>query len=119
MAQEIIVLEEIRNRVSVVFLYPIPSPATVAGQNVVPTPATDDQAASVLNWTLDLVLTAQEKTDLDAGTLAFENLSFRRDGDSNAALLARIQSRYASRSTGYASFYATQYAQTGERFDAV
>ena len=119
MTQEIIVLEEVQNRVQVVFLYPIATPATVAGQNIVPTPATDELGVSVLGWTLDLVLTAQEKTDLDAGSLAFESLTFRRDGDSNAALLARVKARYAGRSAAFDSYYATRYAQAGQRFDAV
>ncbi len=119
MAQEIIVIEEQRNRVTTVFLYPIPTPTTVAGQNVVPSPATDELGVSVLGWTLDLVLTAQEKLDLDAGILAFERLTFRRDGESNAALLTRIQSRYAGRSAAFTSYYATRYAQAGQRFDAV
>jgi hypothetical protein len=63
------------------------------------------------------VLTAQEKIDLDAGTLVFERLSVRRDGDSNAALLTRLQARYASRSAGFAAVYQTRYAQAGQRFN--
>ena len=119
MAQEIIVLEEVRNRAQVVFLYPIAVPIQVASQNIVPTPTTDVLGADVLGWTLGLVLTAQEKIDLDAGTLAFERLSLRRDGDSNAALLVRLKARYANRSTKFDAFYQTRYAQAGQRFDAV
>jgi hypothetical protein len=116
MAQEIIIIEEVRDRAEIVFLYPIPTPATVAGQNVVPTPATVD-AVEVLGWTLGLVLTAPEKADLDAGDLAYERLTMRRLGDSNPAFLARIQAKYATRSAAFASYYATRYAQAGERFD--
>ena len=119
MANEIIVVDEARNRVNVVFLYPIATPATVAGQNVVPTPTLDAEGGDTLGFTLGLVLTAQEKTDLDAGTLVFEGVSVRRDDDSNAALLARLQAKYANRSAGFDSKYATRYAQAGQRFDSV
>jgi hypothetical protein len=117
MAQEIIVIDEVKNRVQAAFLYPIPIPIQVAGQNVVPTPTTDGQGGDVLGWTLGLVLTAQEKIDLDAGDLALERLTFRRDGDSNAALLVRLQARYATRSGAFDSYYATRYAQAGARFN--
>jgi hypothetical protein len=117
MANEIIIIEEIRDRAQIVFLYPVASPIQVAGQNVVPSPTTNAVGDDALGWTLGLALTAQEKLDLDAGDLVFERLSMRRLGDNNAAFLVRIQARYATRSAAFTAFYATRYAQAGARFN--
>ena len=119
MADEILALERRGNRQNVLFLYPIAVPTQVGGSNVVPTPATVD-AISVLPAVADAVLTAQEKTDLDAGTSAYEAVSFRPSPSmTGPEILAQVQGQYADRLALFNATYAARYEFAGQRFNAV
>jgi hypothetical protein len=120
MADEILVLERSNERQSVFFLFPIAAPVQVSGANVVPTPATDELGANVLPAIAEAVLTAQEKTDLDAGTLAYATTSFRPPpGATGGDILAKVQARYAVMLAEFNSDYAARYEFAGGRFNAV
>ena len=121
MANEICVVRATtRGTLTLAFLYPITVPVQINGANVVPTPATNG-GVSVLDPILESMLTAQEKTDLDAGTLAYEMVTYRYDpGASNAQALAKAQALYANRLSQFQTWYTTTYGgRVGQRFSAV
>jgi hypothetical protein len=112
MANEIVALEQNGDDIGVLFLFPIGVPKQIAGANVVPTPSTNLPAVA------SAVLTAPEKAQLDAGTLAFTTMSFKRNGIAGAALLAHVQSVYADALTEFTANYNTRYSLAGNRYSA-
>lgn len=112
MAQEIVALEENGGEISALFLIPITTPKQVGGVNVIPTPSAGLPAIAAA------VLTQGEKDALDAGTSLFEIRSFRRQGISGAALLAKVQAVYALAAAEANAAYNTRYALAGSRYDA-
>jgi len=112
MANEIVALEQNGDEINALFLFPIAVPKQVGGTNVVPTPSTTLPAIAAA------VLTAPEKAELDAGTLAFGIASFKRSGIAAGALLARVQAVYAAALTEFTATYSTRYGLAGNRYSA-
>jgi hypothetical protein len=111
MANEITVLDGDANKeYRLLFLFPITSPAQVAGSNVVVTPSAE------LPPFAGQILTTQEKADLDGGSLAFEVLTFRKSSDlSSPELAAMARAKYATRKSAYLAEYAVRFAHLGVR----
>ena len=120
MADEILALERNGSRQTVLFLYPIAVPVVIGGSNVVPTPATNADATSALPAVAEAILTAQEKIDLDAGTLAYEVTSFSpQPGITGPQILAKVQAQYALLLAEFNTQYAARWEFSGQRFNAV
>ncbi len=121
MANEIIALHRGNGKQEFVFLYAIPPAKRIeiggsgtTGKHPVPTPAPTDA-----DDPLYIVLTADERTALDAG----EALTLRKswvipDGQSDADLLAQAQAFYTSEAPDILDWYETKYKYIGRRFDA-
>lgn len=124
MADEILALENSGDRQNVLFLFPIAVPVLIGGSNVVPTPATGlDELGNPINLlpdVADAVLTAPEKAELDAGTLAYAVTSFRPpSGVTGAQILAKVQARYMIMLDDFNTDYDARYEFAGQRFNAV
>lgn len=114
MAGEIIVLDgNGRDEYNIALLFPIAAPEQVSGANVVPTPA--PEAGSLLAQ----CLTTLEKDALNAGTLAYEIISFQKAAAATALeLTARVQEIYTQRRGTFNAWYANRYQFVGTRRDA-
>lgn len=115
MANEITVLERTgRRTLRALFLYPIPTPKQVGGQNVVPTPSAG------LPDIAQAVLAQAEKDALDAGTAAWDAVTFHPAANqTNQERLAALRRIYASRQADFDADYQRRYQFAGLRFDAV
>jgi len=109
--------DRVVTRIGLLFLYPVASPIQVGGTNVVPTPSNG------LPEIGGRVLDQSEKDALDAGTWAFEVVSYtvRPEDQSmtNAQHLARAQEIYASRLATWLAAYDERWGgRVGSRFNA-
>lgn len=114
MANEITVGERTaRNAMTLLFTFPIAAPKQVAGENVVVSPSAG------LPTNVAGVISQAEKDAMDAGTLAFETISFQYDPEmSGPELLARARQIYASRLQAFSARYTARFQHTGSRFNA-
>jgi len=118
MAKEIRALGGTRDGTyGVLFLFPIPTPKTYTGGDgqtvtVVPTPApTEGDVAAALS--------ASEKAQCDAGTLAWLVARYGPDPSRDqAGHVAALQAMYAAEKTKMAARYQATYAHIGRTFDA-
>jgi hypothetical protein len=102
-------------------LFPIAAPkqyndATGTARNVVPTPT----SALPTDVTNGVFLTAAERAQLDAGTLAFRITQFSRTADMNTAakLTARVQAIYAEELKAFTAWYTSAYRYIGSTASA-
>lgn len=118
MANEIRILEgDGDNNYQVLFLFPIGTPRQVNGVNVVPTPAT---TLSGMAATVAALPTMDVTAALNAGTMAYEIVSFRKDSAAtNAQLIARLQAIYASKVVEAGRVYTLRYQHAGTVLNSV
>ena len=109
MANEITALERDRSgNLSALLYYPIPANIKVVG--VVPTPSEGLPSAATL--------TAQEIQDLDAGDALFWLVKVGMPaGQTPAATLARLRTRYSQLQQKLLDDYTARYEFWGQRFD--
>ncbi len=120
MTNEILIMEGNGSfRFSVLFLFPIVSPAQVGGSNVIPTPATNPDATTALPFVADRELSPVEKAALDAGTLAFKVVPFRKDPTlSPAQLTVQVRQLYADELATFNRTYIQTWLHAGLRRNA-
>ena len=116
MAGEIVIDKGDPNgKYDVVFYYEIPSPKTIQGSKVVPTPAETMPACALAE------MTGQNPgniTKLDAGDAAFEVTNVKKaDGLTNPELIAKLKSDYDTLKTKYLENYDKIYAHVGTTID--
>ena len=97
--------------VNLLFLFPIATPKQVNGTNVVPTPT------ATLSAVAALALTSTEKTQIDAGTMAWRTLSVKKETALTAGeMLTLIRGIYAKQLTEFTNWYTEKYRYVGQRF---
>lgn len=102
------------NEFSVVFLYPISTPKQLPGTsvNVVPTPSSSMPADH------RIFLDSAEIAALDAGTLAFDIITFTRNTQrSNADIIADLKTKYDAALAAKAAWYTERYRFAGTRLN--
>ncbi len=122
MPKEITALEGSGESYTLFFLIPIVSPLQVGGSNVIPTPAnagTDDLLPPVAA----AVITASERSALNAGSLMWITQSFRIVDEgtrlNSIQLRARARELYAVAKTVELAAYSIRYEFSGTRIDEV
>ncbi len=117
MANEITALRQVRDEVQLLFLYPVATPKTFVDglgvtRNVAPTPSSGlpDEAQDIL--------TAAEKTALDAGTLVFVVASFRNSSRlTGAALATKAKALYDAHLARATELYQSTFEFFGSRIN--
>ena len=115
MADEIIALEgkPKSNSYSLLMLFPIATPKQVNGANVVPTPQSE---LTTLEASL---LTAGQKSALDAGTGVFQRTTIQvLENDTGPTLITKAQSKYTALAIQVSDEYDRRYKFTGSKVDA-
>lgn len=116
MANEITVLDGdgTDNNYNLLFLFPIATPKTAGGSNVVVT------ASSTLPALGAAILQQAEKDALNAGTSAFRLVSFKKDTSLTLQQLqTKVREIYAAQKTVFDAWYAQAYQHVGTRIDSV
>lgn len=115
MANEIVVLEgDGADNWQVLFLYPIPTPASNGGTQVAPANSSFLQPSSALPASALELLSAGEITTIDAGDGAFEIFTFSKQaGLTDPQQSAQLRELYngSVEGPGMAARYATKYAE--------
>lgn len=113
MANEIVVLDKVGDGYQLLFLYVIATPKQIAGANIAPTPS------SQLPFIGAAVLNPPEKVALDAGTSAFEIITFIARNMSDADVQARARELYTKAKGAFLIRYREQFhALVGTRINA-
>lgn len=109
MANEIRILDGDGNlEYRVLFLFPIATPILVGGSNVVPTPT------SGLDPLALAILTTNEENALNAGTSAYQTVTFRKDPAlTNPQLATRMKEIYAAQKAVFDAAYTARYQHVG------
>lgn len=112
MANEITALQGNNGSYTLLFLFPIASPAQAGGANIV------EKASASLPAHAQAILSQAEKDAIDDGTLAWEAIDFQTSpGMTNPQLAARAREMYASRKAAFATEYASRNRWLGQRLN--